>query len=78
MKVISDKSLVSRDVPPYAVVAGNPARVVKIRFDAQVVERLVGLKWWNWSEREIEKAMPELLYNQIQLSLEKADRGDYR
>ena len=76
--VVGARAMVTRDVAPYAVVAGNPARVVKFRFDAQVVERLIELKWWDWHEREIEKAMPELLNNQIQLFLEKAEHGDYR
>ncbi|QJC55775.1 Chloramphenicol acetyltransferase [Polaromonas vacuolata] len=75
--VVGARAMVTRDVAPYAVVAGNPARVVKFRFDAQVVSRLIELKWWDWHEREIEKAMPELLNNQIQLFIEKAERGDY-
>jgi virginiamycin A acetyltransferase len=40
--------VVSRDVPPYAIVAGNPARVVKMRFDEKTVSRLLAVAWWHW------------------------------
>jgi hypothetical protein len=36
------------DVPPYAIVAGNPARVLRYRFDAEIVERILGVAWWTW------------------------------
>jgi virginiamycin A acetyltransferase len=41
-------SVVARDVPPYAVVAGNPARVVRLRLSEEDVERLMRAAWWNW------------------------------
>lgn len=41
-------AVVSRDVPPYAVVAGNPARTVRIRYDDSTVARLQAIGWWNW------------------------------
>ena len=68
----------TRDIAPYAVVAGNPARVVKFRFDEETIERLLALKWWDWSGAQIERAMPEMLNQEIALFLEKAERGDYR
>jgi len=40
--------VVSRDVPPYAIVAGNPARVVKMRFDDDLIARLEAVAWWDW------------------------------
>lgn len=46
--IIGAKSVVSHDVPPYAIVAGNPAKVVKIRFDRSTVGRLLNVSWWNW------------------------------
>ena len=50
--IIGAKAVVTRDVPPYSVVTGNPAKVVKMRFDDQSIERLQKIAWWNW---EIEK-----------------------
>ncbi len=76
--VIGARAVVTRDVPPYAVVAGNPARVLKFRFDEVTIERLLSLKWWTWSQPEIEEAMIEMLSQEIALFLAKAERGDYQ
>lgn len=53
--IVGAKAVVSRDVPSYAVVAGNPARVVRSRFDDETVERLLKLRWWEWPIGEIER-----------------------
>lgn len=46
--VVAAASVVASDVPPYAIVAGNPARVVKRRFSDEDVEHLLRAAWWNW------------------------------
>lgn len=46
--VIAAASVVSADVPPYAIVAGNPARVVRRRYEDADVERLLRAAWWDW------------------------------
>ena len=46
--VVAAASVVARDVPPYAVVVGNPSRVVRSRFSADDVERLLRAAWWDW------------------------------
>jgi virginiamycin A acetyltransferase len=46
--IVATRAVVSRDVPPYAIVAGNPARVVKMRFDEATVARLLAVAWWHW------------------------------
>jgi acetyltransferase-like isoleucine patch superfamily enzyme len=76
--VIGARALVSRDVAPYSVVAGNPAVVVKMRFDEQIVKRLLAITWWDWTDAEIERAMPDLLNSDIGHFLELAERGAYR
>lgn len=53
--VIAAKSVVSRDVPPYAIVAGNPAQTVKRRFDDATVARLLAIGWWNWPPEKISR-----------------------
>ncbi len=45
--VVAAHSVVTKPVPPYAIVAGNPARVVKYRFDEATIQELLALKWWD-------------------------------
>ncbi|PDT85627.1 CatB-related O-acetyltransferase [Sinorhizobium sp. BJ1] len=46
--IVAAKSVVTKDVPAYAIVAGNPAKAVRTRFPASTVERLRAIAWWNW------------------------------
>jgi acetyltransferase-like isoleucine patch superfamily enzyme len=46
--VIAARSVVTRDVPPYAIMAGSPARLVRMRFEDGVAERLLASRWWDW------------------------------
>lgn len=47
--VIAANSVVTKDVPPYAIVGGNPAKIIKYRFDKDQIEKLLKLEWWNYS-----------------------------
>jgi virginiamycin A acetyltransferase len=51
--VIGACAVVTRDVPPYAVVAGNPARVVRMRYTPEEVEKLLRARWWDWDAEKI-------------------------
>lgn len=51
--VVGANSLVNRDVPPYAVVAGCPAKIIKYRFPKETINKLLAIKWWNWSIEKI-------------------------
>lgn len=59
--VVAARAVVSRDVPPYAIVAGNPARVVKRRFDDQTIAELLAIAWWDWPEERIRQNLDLLL-----------------
>lgn len=58
--VIGTRAVVTRDVEPYAIVGGNPAKVIRKRFDEADVAMLLELKWWDWTEEQLHKAMPIL------------------
>ena len=45
--VVAGQSVVTKSVPPYAIVAGNPARIVKYRFEPYIIEKLLKYKWWD-------------------------------
>jgi acetyltransferase-like isoleucine patch superfamily enzyme len=51
--VIAAYSVVTKDVPPYTIVAGNPAKEIRKRFDDETIDKLLKLKWWTKSEKEI-------------------------
>ncbi|RID92730.1 antibiotic acetyltransferase [Gemmobacter lutimaris] len=63
--IVGAGAVVGGEVPPYAIVAGNPARVIRYRFAADVVERLLALAWWEWPSRRIEAALPALMADDI-------------
>jgi len=58
--VIGARSVVTRDVEPYSVVVGNPARHLRYRFSREQVEALRRIAWWSWPLDEVRKAMPIL------------------
>ncbi|MCT4634793.1 MAG: CatB-related O-acetyltransferase [Rickettsiales bacterium] len=53
--IIGANSLVTKDVDPYTIVGGNPAKVIRKRFDDKTIEFLLELAWWNWSVEKITK-----------------------
>ena len=53
--VVAARSVVSRDVEPYSIVAGNPARHVRYRFEQKTCEALVASAWWAWPEEEVRR-----------------------
>ncbi|TIW12429.1 MAG: chloramphenicol acetyltransferase, partial [Mesorhizobium sp.] len=53
--IVAAKSVVTHDVAPYAIVAGNPARIVKMRFDEFTVRRLLKAAWWDWPVDKISR-----------------------
>jgi len=57
--VVAAGAVVNKDVPPYAVVVGNPARIVKYRFEKEVIQELLKSKWWEKSIEELKPHMRE-------------------
>jgi serine acetyltransferase len=56
--IVAAGALVTKDVEPYSIVGGNPARLLKYRFDKSQIEELLKIEWWLWDESKIkEEAM---------------------
>ena len=51
--IIGAGSMVTKDVPPFAIVAGNPSKIVKYRFTEEQIEKLLQISWWDWEEDKI-------------------------
>lgn len=59
--VISARSVVVKDVEPYAIVGGNPGKQLKKRFDDDVIQSLQAIRWWDWPIEKIEANLPAIL-----------------
>src|SRR5262249_45674367 len=55
--LIAARTVVTKDVPPYAIVAGSPARVIRHRFSDELIARLVAFGWWNYDLSEIKNEL---------------------
>ena len=63
--VIAARAVVTRDVPPYAIVAGVPARVVRLRFSEDIIAQLLDIAWWDWDDNRISEAVALLSSDSI-------------
>ncbi|WP_423362995.1 CatB-related O-acetyltransferase [Mycoplasma sp. P36-A1] len=64
--IIGLNSVVASDVEAYSIVVGNPARMIKKRFDDELIELMLELKWWDKSIEEIDKLIPLLTSNDLE------------
>ena len=58
--IIGANSVVASDIPPYTVAAGNPCRVVRSRFDRELTDYLLALRWWDWDPEKIFRNLASL------------------
>ncbi len=71
--VVGANSVVTKDVPPYAIVAGCPARIVKYRFSEKIISRLEQLEWWDLPPQVIKDSFELFSSNDIDLAIQKLE-----
>jgi serine acetyltransferase len=69
--VVAARSVVTKDVPPYAIVGGNPAKVIKYRFDETSIKLLLEKKWWSKPIQEILNDADQLMSPQVPTYIKK-------
>ena len=72
--VIGANAVIRGDIPDYAVVVGNPGRIIRKRFDEGTITRLLATKWWDWDEATLTDMMPWLASGDPQLFIREVER----
>ncbi|BBB48143.1 CatB-related O-acetyltransferase [Pelolinea submarina] len=63
--IIATRAVVTKDVPPYTIVGGIPAKAIKKRFDDATIEKLIRLQWWNWPFEKIQQSIPHIMNGDV-------------
>jgi virginiamycin A acetyltransferase len=71
--ILGNGCIVTKDVEPYSIVTGIPARKIKKRFDDEIIQYLLEIKWWNWSESKIKKNKNFFYQNQNASTLKEIE-----
>ena len=59
--IVASRAIVTKDVPAYSIVGGNPAEIIKYRFDENIIKELLEISWWNWSAEKITKNLESIV-----------------
>ena len=71
--VIAAGSMIVKDIAPYAIVGGNPVRVIRFRFNKSQIDRLLEIKWWDWNDEKVKKNAPLINSDAIEEFLESSN-----
>ncbi len=69
--VVAGGAVVTKDVPDYTIVAGNPARIIRRRFPEEIAERLTALAWWDWEHAQLRITLDDFRALSVEAFLEK-------
>ena len=58
--IIGTRAVVTKDIPPYTIVGGTPAKEIKKRFDHETINKLQQIQWWNWPFEKIQQFLPDI------------------
>lgn len=72
--IVAAGAIVTKDVAPYTIVAGTPARVMRLRQPGEIAERLIALAWWDWDHTRIRNALDDFRMMKVEAFLEKYER----
>lgn len=74
--VIAANSVVTKNIEPYTIVGGNPAKFIKKRFNNETIELLLNIKWWNWDDNKINNNLHILCNNDFE-KLKKYEQNNF-
>lgn len=65
--IIGTRAVVTKDIPPYTIVGGIPAKEIRKRFSEDIIAKLTKLQWWNWDNETVQKHLPNIMKANVKL-----------